>query len=200
MLHIDNVEHVLANGICAKGHPNTDANYINIGDTGLIANRNDYDVKVIPPGGKLGEYVPFYFGTHSPMLLKIKDGNGGVTRRPQSDIVYLLCSMSRVVSVCVDWCFTDGHAKTIITDFYNHTNDLDKVDWDMVGQRYWSNNDDDYDRMRRKQAEFLVKYHVPANCIGAIATYNTAAKSTVDAIITKLGLNIPVREKKHFYY
>jgi len=200
MIHIDNVEHVLVNGICARTHPNADPHYINIGDSGLIANRNVYGVKVIPPGGVLGEYVPFYLGPHSPMLLKIRDGNGGVTRRPQSDIVYLLCKMNDVVAACPEWCFTNGHAKMEITEYYKDVKDLDNVDWNMVSERYWRNNDDDFDRMRRKQAEFLVKHHVPTACIAAIATYNATAQQAVEAVIKKLGVNIPVRAKSNLYY
>lgn len=200
IIHIDNVENVLTHGICAKDHPNADPNYINIGDTGLIASRNSYGVKIIPPGGMLGEYVPFYFGPHSPMLLKIRDGYGGVTRRLQSEIVYLLCKMDDIVSCCPHWCFTNGHAKMEITDFFNSTDDLDKVDWEIVKARIWRNNDEDFDRMRRKQAEFLVKHHVPASCIYGMATFNEAAQKKVELLVNNLGLSIPVKAKSNWYY
>ena len=47
--------------------------------------------------------------------------------------------------------------------FYNHIDNLAKLDWNIISKQYWYNTEDDYDRMRRKQAEFLVKRHVPTN-------------------------------------
>lgn len=200
IVHISNVQHLLTHGICTINHPNANTNYINIGDTGLITNRQHYSVKVIPPGGSLGEYIPFYFGPLSPMLLKIKDGNGGVTKRPQSEIVYVVCDLDIIIKSCPQWCFTDAHAKFEFSGFYNNLNDLNRIDWDIVKERYWRNTEEDFDRMRRKQAEFLVKYHVPINCIRGIATYDNAAKITIEGVMQNLGLNIPVKVIPNFYY
>jgi hypothetical protein len=165
ILHIDNVEYLLTHGICTRSHPQADPGYIDIGDTGLIAQRHDYPVNIIPPNGVLGDYVPFYFGPLSPMLLNIKTGFRGITQRPQEDIVYIACSVDTIVKHCAEWCFTDGHAKTSITTFYNDLANLGEVDWNLVYERYWKNTEDDFDRIRRKQAEFLVKGHVPVNCV-----------------------------------
>ena len=40
-------------------------NYINIGDTTLIRQRETFTVRVNPPNGTLGDYIPFYFAGHS---------------------------------------------------------------------------------------------------------------------------------------
>jgi hypothetical protein len=202
IIHIDNVEYALTHGMFTRHHKKADPNYINIGDTDLITKRNDYSVKINPPNGVLGDYVPFYFGPLSPMLLKIKDGHGGITRRPQSEIVYFICRIESIIEHCPNWCFTDGHAKTAITDFYNHTSHLDEVDWNIVTQRYWSNNEDDFDRVRRKQAEFLVKEKVPVECIKGVVTFNSHAKAVVENIVNKLTLNIGVKvnPNNNFYY
>jgi hypothetical protein len=201
IVHIDNVEYLLRHGMFTKYHAQADPDYINIGDSSLIANRNDYPVGINPPGGTLGDYVPFYFGPLSPMLLRIKDGHG-VTRRPQSDIVYIICRVDRIIEYCTEWCFTDGHAKTAITEFYNNLEMLDEVDWNIVGERYWRNTEDDFDRIRRKQAEFLVKNHVSVICISSIVVLNQEKANLVQEIIERLGLNIPVRinPNSQFYY
>lgn len=202
IVHIDNVEYLLAHGMFTRTHAQADPNYINIGDSTLIAQRNDYPVGINPPNGHLGEYVPFYFGPLSPMLLNIKTGYRGITQRPQADIVYIVCSVNTLVEHCDEWCFTDGHAKNSITEFYNDLDDLSEVDWGMVAERQWSNTEDDFDRMRRKQAEFLVKHHVPVNCISSIVVLNQARKDFVEEIINRLGLEIPVRvnPNNQFYY
>ncbi|RYX99709.1 DUF4433 domain-containing protein [bacterium] len=200
IIHIDNVEYLLTHGMFTRHHKKADSNYINIGDTELIVKRNTYNVKVNPPNGLLGDYVPFYFGPLSPMLLKIKDGNGGIMKRPQKDIIYIVCKLDDIIDYCPHWCFTDGHAKTAITEFYNNIAHLDQVDWNIVRERYWRNTDDDFDRMRKKQAEFLVKSHVPVNCIKGIVTYNEAAKNAVQEIVTKLNLSIKVITNYDYYY
>lgn len=203
IVHIDNVEYLLTHGMFTKSHEMADPNYINIGDKGLIAQRNTYPLGINPPNGVLGDYVPFYFGPLSPMLLNIKTGHRGVTIRPQSEIVYIVCQVNTLVEHCDEWCFTDGHAKDrMITEFYNDLDDLDKVHWNVVNLRYWHPIDDFMDRQVRKQAEFLVKHHVPVNCISGIVVLNQARKDFVQEIINRLGMEIPVwvNPNKQFYY
>lgn len=168
IVHIVNVEYLLTNGLFTKNHANADPGYINIGDTGLIAQRNDYPVSINPPNGVLGDYVPFNFGPLSPMLLNIKTGYRGITQRPQSDIVYIVCRVNTIIENCEKWRFTDGHAKDRLTEFYNDLNDFNEVYWDAVSLKYWHPIEDFLDRQVRKQAEFLVKYHVPVNCISSV--------------------------------
>lgn len=73
MVHFDNIKFVLSNGICSKNYMQPSTEYVNIGNDTLIKKRDTYPVD-IKPGGVLGDYVPFYFCGHSPMLLNIKQG------------------------------------------------------------------------------------------------------------------------------
>lgn len=201
IVHINNVEYILRNGMFLKESPHADPDYINIGDTILIEQRNDYPVK-LEGYGTLGEYIPFYFGPLSPMLLNIKTGYRGITKRPQSEIAYICCSLRQIFDNCSEWCFTDGHAKNKFTGFYKETDDLEKIDWNIVNEHYWQNTEDDNDRMRRKQAEFLVKNHVPPQCIEAIIVYNIAKKNSIQEIIEKINpkIRVLVNPKGKFYY
>lgn len=202
IVHVDNVEYLLRHGLFTRTHQQADPNYINIGDTGLIGQRNDYPVATNPPNGVLGDYIPFYFGPLSPMLLNIKTGFRGITKRPQKDIVYIVCRVNTIVEHCEEWCFTDGHAKNKLTDFYTNLDDLKEVDWDVVFLGQWHNTEDDLDRMRRKQAEFLVKHHVPVGCISGIAVFDASQKTFIETILNRLDLIIPVivNPNNQFYY
>lgn len=204
IIHVENLEHLLSNGICIRSHVSADPNYINIGDRGLITKRNVYAIGINPPGGNLGDYVPFYFGRLSPMLLNIKTGQRDVVQRHQREIVYICCRLDDVVAQCNEWCFTDGHAKTIsLTEFYNDLGDLDEVDWSIVDERYWRNNVNDIDRMRRKQAEFLVKNFVPVDCIEQIVVYDETVRVKAQEIVNGLELEIPVKVNpggSYYYY
>ncbi|AFL83243.1 hypothetical protein Belba_0586 [Belliella baltica DSM 15883] len=203
IVHINNVEYLLTHGMYTRNHIQADPNYINIGDRGLITQRNEYPVGITPPNGVLGEYIPFYFGPLSPMLLNIKTGYRGITQRPQGEIIYIVCRLNNVVENCREWCFTDGHAKDqMVTEFYNDLNDINKIHWDVVNLRYWYPVEEFIDRQVRKQAEFLVKHHVPVSCISGIVVLNEARKTFVEEIVTRLGLDIPVLvdPNNKFYY
>ena len=201
IVHIDNVEHLLQHGMFTRNHINADPDYINIGDTNLIAQRNDYPVG-LTGFGNLGDYVPFYFGPLSPMLLNIKTGYRGIQMRPQSEIVYICCKLDQIVRECPIWCFTDGHAKNAFTDFYSNLNDLKYVDFKTTELKYFNNTADDQDRMRKKQAEFLVKNSVSASCVASIVVYNEEKKDIIQNIIDSLGLSISVHvnPKNNFYF
>lgn len=202
IIHKDNLGFLLSSGgMYIQSHPNADPNYINIGNSTLISQRNNYSVGVNPPGGNLGDYVPFYFGPLSPMLYNIVTGYG-VSQIPQADIIYICCDLNLITSNCIDWCFTDGHAKNMITNFYNNLNSLPQVDWNVVFLRFWHNIASDFDRMRRKQAEFLVKNHVPVICISRIIVFDAATYTHVIKILTNLGLQIPVdiNPNNQYYY
>jgi hypothetical protein len=58
------------------------------------------------------------------------------------------------------------------------------------------------DRMRRKQAEFLVKDHVPVDCINKVVVYNAEKRKLVQAIVDHLQLKIPVLTdtQSQYYY
>jgi hypothetical protein len=200
IVHVKNMEHLLTHGILNKSHENAASGYLSIGDSDLIIKRNDYPVKINPPGGMLGDYVPFYFGPLSPMLYNIKTGFGGIKKQSQSDIIYVLCKAQDIVRECKEWCFTDGHAKKAISGFYNNLKDIDEVDWNIVKEKYWNNTEEDFDRMRRKQAEFLVKDKVPVNCISGIAVYDEKKRILLEEMVKKLDLNIPVKIITQFYY
>ena len=202
LMHFDNLEHILKHGMYSKNRGHIIPNYVNIGDATLIKQRETFTVRITPPNGNLGDYIPFYFAGHSPMLLNIKNGSRGIKQLPQKDLVYVVCRISGILEHCPEWYFTDGHAKNHLTRFYNSTDDLVKLDWDVISMQYWHDTEDDYDRMRRKQAEFLVKGHVPANCICGLIVLTAEQEERAKAIQQQTGTNIPIyvdNKMKYFY-
>ena len=199
MLHIDSLESILKDGMYA---PNTkfDPDYVNIGDRTLIAQRGEFSLP-ISPGGVLSDYVPFYFGGCSPMLLNIKTGYRGIQQRSQSEIVYICSHIEAIINTCPEWCFTDGHAKDKLTTYYNKVDDLALIDWAAVEDKYWKSTEENPDKMRRKQAEFLVKKYVPKECFSGVIVHDDAAAAQVTTIEEKVGVSLPIYvDKNHKYY
>lgn len=175
MMHIDNVDHVWKNGITKITSPNSNPNYRAIGDNSLISNRNLF---FIPNGNTLGNYIPFYFHQRMPMLYVIQRGFNGVTATPAENIVYCITSVALVIQHEIDYLFTDGHAVDKFSAFYE-SRDISKIDkiLDFVAIRdsFWK-DENDLDKKRRKEAEFLLSDDLPQSGIGIFAVYNNTAK------------------------
>lgn len=202
IIHHQNLDYILQNGIYYRNSDNFDPEYINIGSSEIINHRDEVPVKCYPDT-MVNDYVPFYFGVRSPMLYKIKTGNG-VSRRAQNEIIYLACNFKELTDSELKWCFTDGNAAKYITDFYNDVSEIDNLDWKSINATEWTDNnsDGDHDRMRKKHSEFLVRDHVPVAFIKAIVVFTEVRKIQVEAVINKYGLNIEVHVDTmyKFYY
>nr|WP_294861597.1 DUF4433 domain-containing protein [uncultured Fluviicola sp.] len=201
MVHWQNVAYILQHGMCCRGHELEDPNYITIGMRSLIADRHDYPVP-LENAGNLGEYVPFYFAGHSPMLFLIKKGYSGVEQRPQEDIVFFMCKFEAIKQAGLPFVFTDRNAKIAVASYYRDEADFGKLNWEIIGAHDWANDENKLDRRDLKQAEFLVHRHVPVSCIHALVVKTKERKVYFDNLIRNLGLEIKVYvdEKRKLYY
>jgi len=154
------------------------------------------------PGGVIHDYVSFYFGYLSPMLLQLKTGRVEEYSEGQEPLIYLVSDAQSVRDTGAAFAFSDGHGIAAFTDWYNDLADLDKVDWDMVYERYWADRVEDMDRQRRKQAEFLIHRVCDWSLIHEVAVLNEGIKRRVEAVMGGFskGLRRPVRIRRDWYY
>lgn len=201
MVHWQNVEYILHHGMCCSEHALKDPNYINIGMRSLITDRHDYPIP-LEGKGNLGEYVPFYFAGHSPMLYLIKDGKSGVEKRPQEDIVFIVCKYETIKTRGLPFVFTDKNAKIAVANFYCDEADFKRLDWESIKARYWESNESNLARRDLKQAEFLIHQQVPVDCIHALVVKTADRKAYFEEKIRNLGLTITVHidESCKLYY
>lgn len=187
MTHINNIPHILQNGITHKNSQNANNDYVSIGDSSLISTREKKEVAVTNGSNVtikkivLGNFIPFYFGVRMPMLYVVQHGGNFTTQTPASDIIYLVCSLEKILSIDVEFYFTDGHATDNLTTFYdkNYIKQINKIiDWQAVNETYWGGIEN-LDLKRRKQAEFLVKGDLPSDVIEKYLCYNEEAKKTL---------------------
>lgn len=97
----------------------------------------------LPPNGTLGDYVPFYFAPRSPMLYAIHNGAVVGYTGGQEPVVHLVSSVEDVRDSGLEWVFTEGHAEMAFSDFFGDLEDLDKVDWKVMGSSYWFDTNED---------------------------------------------------------
>ena len=172
--HIDNILHILKNGLVKADSPLHDENYVPIGDPQIIGLRGDIEVK----GYRIGDYIPFYLGPRSPMLYVIQHGYNGVQRVEPEKIVYCVIRLDDLINNNIDCIFTDGHAVSFLTSFYSR-DELSSINeivkFDDVYSSQW-NSEEDLDLKRRKEAELLIKNDLPVQFLRGFVVYNNKAK------------------------
>ena len=161
----------------------------------------ELDVSV-HPGKKVGEFVPFYFCPRSIMLYILYRGNhvdmtynGG-----QDPIIHLQADLNTVIQRVEakphPWAFSDGNAGAFMTRFYNQKVDLNKIDWNAVNNRCFT----DHQVKDSKQAEFLTYQVFPWTLIQKIGTINNAVATKVKSILAGHQHQPTVEVKRGWYY
>jgi hypothetical protein len=117
------------------------------------------------------------------MLLNLKTGRVEGYNEGQAPLIYLTTSLPKVQAAGCRFVFSDGHGLATFTCWYDNLAQLDNVDWNLVGERYWADTPEDNDRQRRKQAEFLIWRSVEWSLIERIGVLNQQVKQRVDAVL-----------------
>lgn len=175
--HIDNIPHIIKYGIVKKNSPFRDEHFVSIGDPRIIQLREKTDIG----NYRVSDYIPFYLGPRSPMLYVIQHGYNDVPLVEPEKIVYCVIKLNDLIINNIDCIFTDGHALSVLTSFYEK-NDLVRineiVNYEDVYSTQW-NSEVDIDLKRRKEAELLVKSDLPSLLICGYVVYNEKAKTTL---------------------
>lgn len=196
MVHIKNIPHILQYGIVGKDSPNANPDYVPIGDASVIEKRQS---KCTPDGKALNEYIPFYFGPRSPMLYVIQHGYNGVKCYPPSEIVYCVVKIQDIMNGDLDCCFTDGHAISAATSFYDKAqlSQLGNlVSYEDVFRTQWSANEYGDEAKRKKEAELLVKDDIPVQYIDSFVVYNKKVQQS----LVNMGVTQTIYVSSQFYY
>lgn len=199
--HINNLHSILCRGglWCDAERLAQGWKSVNIAHKALKERRMKIPVPVAA-GGMLGDYVPFYFCNRSPMLYAIHTGNVQGYSGGQAAVVYLVASLGQVWQGNRAWCFTDGHAVEAVTGFYDNVAALNKIDWNVIHNWSWRNTEEDNDRKRRKQAEFLVKTSFPWSWVEKIGVKDALHQAEVTAMLDAQAHHPSVVLEPKWYY
>ncbi|MDQ8020679.1 MAG: DUF4433 domain-containing protein [Moraxellaceae bacterium] len=164
-----------------------------------------------PPGGRVHDFVPFYFAPRSPMLFAINGGRVPGCDWRQADIVHLETSVEGVTAGGNPFVFYDCNATLAWSTPYTDLARLDAVAWDLITEtpqldgfcKFWQSvpgHERYTDRMERRQAEFLVRDSVALTDIVRIGVINSAKRAEVQAILTAAGVHCVVEVKPDWYF
>ena len=158
--------------------------------------------KMVPlgPGGVLTDYVPAFFGARPPMLYVIKHGHVDEFTGSQAEVVFLVASAEAFHASGIPFVFTDGHAVVDISSFFDDLADLNHIDWPLMESKYWNDTLEDGDRLRRRQAEFLVHRFLPWNQIREVAVLNIGMQQKVQAYVSQAAHQPSVEIRPSWYY
>lgn len=209
--HVDNLPAILAAGAllsdtAVEGHGLL-AN--EAGDPAIKQRRRGQPV-TCPPGGWVGDYVPFYFAARSPMMYVLWQGSVPSFTGDHRDLVYFVSDVGRMVAAGVPFAISDRNAAKALADFTNDPSVLgdlsiddprsDFVDWPLMQARMWNNTLADGERMERRMAEFLVHGEVPLNLIGRVAVRSDDRRAIVERLFVEAGVNLSVIVRPDWYY
>ncbi len=200
--HIDNLEQIFDSGaLISKNRIIREyPEHISIAYETLQQRRQNTIIP-LPPNGVLHDYVPFYFAARSPMLYTIDRGNVESYTDGQEKIVHFVLKIADIITDNIDFVFTDGHPIVALSQFYNNPEELqDKVDWEVMQSRYWSDTPQDPDKKRRRQAEFLIYDQVPVNLINGIGVFDQNIQNEVNCLIERFQPDIDCKVKRNWYY
>ncbi len=166
-----------------------------------LQERRDLITVPLSPHGSLHDYVPWSFAARSPMLYTAWRGALGKDIG-QNEIVHLVSDVERVVKLQIPFVFTDGHP--LSSDLSTFCDDLaqlpSRLDWDVLHALKWSNSEDDGDRKRRRQAEFLMRGAVPWEIVRGIAVYNEEMRLKLAPIVQNSSHQPKIAVLPEWYY
>jgi len=199
--HINNLEAIIDEGglRCDRAVADRQLAERSLAHTHIKERRAKKPVPVCA-GGTLADYVPFYFGPRSPMLFVISRGGVEGHAEGQGPVLHLEASAERIADAGLSYAFTDGHAVMAYSDFYDDLSDLSCVDLDLMKERYWQDTNDDNDRKRRRQAEFLVHDFLPWDLVERIGVLNATYCGRVEELVAGCPHTPEVTVARGWYY
>ena len=179
-----NLDSIIKNGLlCTNEKNKRGIQHQNIANQTIQERRANMDVTA-GPGGKVHDYVPFYFSSINPMLLTLLNHKNC----DQNLIIYLCIKIDRLDND--DAVFTNASANTAVPPtFFDDPSHLEDLNWDLIFSRKWKMESDE--DKHKKMAEALIHSKVDISEIDAIVVYNEGVKKGVKKVFEQNGIKAP---------
>lgn len=135
MTHVKNLKNILDNGLLSHNLAHT-ANLlkVDISNNEIQKLRNRTENLY---GNNIQDYVPLYFNPSNPMMQSKKIKNN-------IDNIILIEIIPHVLIQKKISLFSDGNASAIVTNFYKNKNNLENINWSLLQEGKWLENDDSH--------------------------------------------------------
>jgi hypothetical protein len=115
--------------------------------------------------------------------------------------VYVVADSDRLVAAGLPCVFSDGNAAHGLTRFSSDLAEMAaRVDWELMEAVIWTDTPEDGDRVRRRQAEFLVHGAVPLDLIDELAVIDDPVRLRVEELLGQAGRVLPVVVRRDWYF
>lgn len=197
---VHNLESIIKNGLlCTNVKNEKGIQHKNIANMTIQERRANMDVPA-GPGGKVHDYVPFYFSSMNPMLLTLLNQKNV----DQQYIIYICVKIDRLEKD--DAVFTNASANTVEPPtFFDDVVNLNQLDWNAIDKRSWGVASDE--ERHKKMAEALIHEKVEIGDIDAILVFNEGIKEVVEQVFKEIGVKAPaiiydhdMRVRKYSFY
>lgn len=201
IVHIDRLPSIIADGylwcdaeVARRSSPGS-----TIGMSGIKRRRLEELCLTSHPDLRVGDCAPFYFCPRSIMLYLIHMRNPELAYRGGQDpIIHLEADLRETVAWADAnkrrWAFTASNAGARGFNDYSDLRDLNKLDWNAINARIWSN------RKHGKQAEFLVEKSVPWSLIRRVGAQSRRIRLRALRDIQASAHKPPVEIRRDWYY
>lgn len=127
------------------------------------------------------DLVPLYLTSRTPTLY---------ARRSLKDkLFFVIIKSSILFDNDIEFAFSDGNAASAETIIYNDLNYIDKIPWDVINAKMWTDFDDG---KRKRNAEFMIYPKIVPERFGILAVSNSNNKNIIEKIVSSIKLNIEV--------
>lgn len=199
IVHIDNIEWILDNGLYCRNSKTIDPNYVDIGSVEIIDRRLQREVNVAP-FGTLSDYIPFYFTPSSLMLLNVLTGHN-VPQRSHEDIIILAVQLTNLAERGIKYVYTDRHALLKAARFFNDLGMLETIIfWHILQKRDFTRNNDDPEKLERYMAEALVFKFLPIDAVSSFACATPESTEKITQLLQKRNLGIKTITRPDWFF
>jgi hypothetical protein len=133
------------------------------------------------------------------MLLNIKTGFNGVTKRPMEEIAIVVSSLRDVHDNGIAFLFTDRHAYLQTANFYDDLARLDQIPWATLNARDFKRDPENPAKFERYQAEALIYRELPVAAVRGIICYRKQEQENLQQNCDNLGLSMDILCKPDWY-
>jgi hypothetical protein len=201
--HMDNLSSIIRNGLLSDTETRSQSLLEVEAGEPAIKERRRGRVVPVPPGGVVGDYVPFYFGPRSPMLFTVSRGNVASFTGDPHDLVYVCTTLARLQQSGAMLVLTDRNAAKAVAEFSIDPVRWfaeDFIDWELMEQRMWNDVPGYRDRKERRMAECLVHRAVGWSSVMAVGVFDDERAARVAAILEGDDAAPTVLVRPHWYY